>query len=70
MALLGFCADVSGGGSWCRNCLGATEQSGRRHFNVQGCSQSSAMMRVMSLSGLTDGELVSPGVWYGREEWR
>lgn len=32
--------------------------------------QSSAMMRVMSLSGLTDGELVSPGVWYGRQEWR
>lgn len=27
---------------------------------------SSAMMRVMSLSGLTDGELVSAGVWYGR----
>lgn len=70
MALLGFCADVSGGVRWCRNCLGATEQSERKHFNVQGWSQSSAVMRVMSLSGLTDGELVSPGVWYGREGWR
>lgn len=32
---------------------------------------SSAMKRVMSLSGLTDGELVSAGVWYGRvsEHW-
>lgn len=29
---------------------------------------SSAVMRVMSLSGLTDGELVSAGVWYGRVE--
>lgn len=29
---------------------------------------SSAVMRAMSLSGLTDGELVSAGVWYGRGE--
>lgn len=29
---------------------------------------SSAVMRVMSLSGLTDGELVSAGVWCGRGE--